>query len=489
MPTILKIELLNHHYSANAWGHGHCEGQVDWPPSPWRILRAIVAVAYRSNLKPAQMVQLQQILYPLAQEYPVYYLPESTYIQHRTPRPHVYLGQNADPFKKQQPQLGEQIGGKFLYAAGLALPEDDTAIYVGWGCELGADDRELLQYLCDGLSYLGRAESPAKWDLVAEMPAANTTATEEGNRITAVVQLGLDADQVWEALTATVAGIHRDRKQLVFPGLGYQGYTIAVVPRAHQRPSVQLPTWVRLWVTGKGHRVPIALSQVLCEGLHRALVARCPAEVFTGQVLGQPVRHHRHSFIHGVPDAQTGRWVESIVLSAAMGYSPEAIAAIAACEGVFCGSQMVRLQVADYGQDYPYGGMEWESVSPFFLGRSPAMRNGKPRGLVGDYQKDGPEHQALSYLCYLEQFSLGEGLSYVAGEQGLELWREGVWFATCGVDRFEGAWKWRCDRRQGQRKSAIGFRVRLRFAEFQRGPLCLGYASHYGLGVLLPVRG
>src|SRR5690606_34895536 len=31
------------------WGHHVNEGQIDWPPSPFRILRALVAQAYRQH--------------------------------------------------------------------------------------------------------------------------------------------------------------------------------------------------------------------------------------------------------------------------------------------------------------------------------------------------------------------------------------------------------------------------------------------------------
>src|SRR6266545_2914895 len=47
MPVTISIRFLAGRAHLHAWDTHHSEGQVEWPPSPWRLLRAFVAVAGR----------------------------------------------------------------------------------------------------------------------------------------------------------------------------------------------------------------------------------------------------------------------------------------------------------------------------------------------------------------------------------------------------------------------------------------------------------
>ena len=63
---IIKIILLLNQYHANAWHHAHCEGLIDWPPAPWRILRSIVAGSYNANFSEEQQTILKSVLWRMA---------------------------------------------------------------------------------------------------------------------------------------------------------------------------------------------------------------------------------------------------------------------------------------------------------------------------------------------------------------------------------------------------------------------------------------
>ena len=43
MPATLAIRFPLGRYHANPWDRSVNEGAAEWPPSPWRILRALVA--------------------------------------------------------------------------------------------------------------------------------------------------------------------------------------------------------------------------------------------------------------------------------------------------------------------------------------------------------------------------------------------------------------------------------------------------------------
>jgi len=47
VPTAISIRFLTGRAHLHPWDTHHSEGRVDWPPAPWRLLRALVAVAGR----------------------------------------------------------------------------------------------------------------------------------------------------------------------------------------------------------------------------------------------------------------------------------------------------------------------------------------------------------------------------------------------------------------------------------------------------------
>ena len=45
----ISLRFLTGRFHATPWGHHVNEGVVEWPPSPWRLLRALVATFYRAR--------------------------------------------------------------------------------------------------------------------------------------------------------------------------------------------------------------------------------------------------------------------------------------------------------------------------------------------------------------------------------------------------------------------------------------------------------
>src|ERR1700689_899329 len=45
MPLCISIRFLTGRAHLHHWHAHHSDGKADWPPSPWRLLRALVAAA------------------------------------------------------------------------------------------------------------------------------------------------------------------------------------------------------------------------------------------------------------------------------------------------------------------------------------------------------------------------------------------------------------------------------------------------------------
>src|SRR3984885_5507794 len=88
MPT-LKLRFPSGRYHATPWGHHVNEGLAEWPPSPWRLLRAFIATGY-SKLHWAQVPDVARSLIDRpAGALPSYALPAASlaHSRHYMPAP------------------------------------------------------------------------------------------------------------------------------------------------------------------------------------------------------------------------------------------------------------------------------------------------------------------------------------------------------------------------------------------------------------------
>src|SRR5438445_4158531 len=65
MPVIIRLRFPGGQYHATSWGRHVNEGVPEWPPSPWRLLRALVAV-WRRTCPNISETQVRRILERLA---------------------------------------------------------------------------------------------------------------------------------------------------------------------------------------------------------------------------------------------------------------------------------------------------------------------------------------------------------------------------------------------------------------------------------------
>ena len=142
----LNFHFPAHRYHATPWGRHVNEAEVAWPPDPWRILRALVAT-WRRKLDPSgekYREQMKSLLGTLAATPPSYRLPPVVAMHTRHYMP-VRGG------KVDKPAL--------IFDAALHVA-DGMPLTVIWPVDL--DDQEkkaLLLRLAENLGYLGRAES------------------------------------------------------------------------------------------------------------------------------------------------------------------------------------------------------------------------------------------------------------------------------------------------------------------------------------------
>ena len=286
MATTIRITLLSGRYGATPWGRSEHEGQVEYPPSPWRLLRAVLNGAFALSATPGQLPEgTEGLIALLAQEPPSYHLPYGEFGQIRGFRP-VYGNEPVPPL--------DTFGGGYSQAKGkrrsfidsfLELGQGAT-LHVSWPVDLDAEQERLLGACLAGLSYLGRAEYPAIWQVVPFMPAANCTPDQAGT----LSVLTCGGAEVMEGLQMNAQQGRQEGRQNL-PGQRWLTYRYnperpAVVSHGSKAPAVNRALYAFL----SDYAMPASAGIAWTDRLHRALLRTAPSSsLFAGLAGGQPL--------------------------------------------------------------------------------------------------------------------------------------------------------------------------------------------------------
>ncbi len=484
-------------YHATPWGRHVNEGAVEWPPSPWRILRALVATWHRKAPDLNDAI-VRTLVEKLAGVLPSYRLPPATaaHLRH-------YM-----PLYKDKTTL---VLDAFLHV--------DGDVHVAWPVDLAGDERSALATLLDRCGYLGRAESWTEARLLDEVPDADVAptngSTADGELVRVLAPVSPDTYAAWreeyvrgmkknevaaipadlfEALHQETSGGKKRWSRL--PGTRWVDYRLpfSAVPgrrttaRIRRRRPHVLPTAAR-FVVASSVRPHLTDCVSVADRVHRTLI-KCSdgAAVFLGRSEdGGILQGHRHAMILPEACGRDGR-ITHVVVCAAMGFDARAQRALDAVRSVWGrGGHEVQLVLAGVGQPEDLGGLDtragqspllaearaWVSRTPFVSTRhAKTFKNGRPK-IDGDgLQIGSPEHDLRRLLSEA-------GFSEDVAVRPL---------SSCGLPGKNVRWlEFHTERSQGGGRRAgtpVGFSVQ--FAQPVRGPVAMGYGAHFGLGTFQP---
>lgn len=154
MPTLL-LRFPAGRYHATPWGHHVNEGLIEWPPSPWRLLRALLATGYSALSWPKEGPPpvARSMILKLAGVLPHYWLPAASGAHSRHYMPVGVLDK-------------EREKTTLVFDAWANI--EAGALAVRWTVELDADERAVLAQLAERMNYLGRSESWVEAELLAD---------------------------------------------------------------------------------------------------------------------------------------------------------------------------------------------------------------------------------------------------------------------------------------------------------------------------------
>ena len=148
MPLSIAFRFPAGRYHATPFGHHVNEGLIEWPPSPWRILRAMISVGYTTGIwRGADLSAIaRSLIEKLASELPRYHLPPAVGTHSRHYMPVGGLDTSRVEKKTLVFDTWARIG--------------EAELTVSWhDARLEPSELSMLGDLVERLNYLGRSES------------------------------------------------------------------------------------------------------------------------------------------------------------------------------------------------------------------------------------------------------------------------------------------------------------------------------------------
>lgn len=478
MTTTLVVRFVLGRYHATPWGRHVNEGQVELPPSPWRLLRALYAV-WKMRLPDLDEATVGMLLTRLAVP-PDFFVPP-----HRTAHTRHYY-----PDSKHR-RSGTPSVDRTLDA--FAVVDRESALGVRWKVDLPAEERKALGTLAEALPYLGRADSLCEanvdeawgpsgrhslWSAVdvsesipVDVPAATLLAPT----------LPLDLDALVLRPVDVRAG------KLLFPRstrfVGYARASLGEPPRPARRPRVgrhRPVEAVRFTVTSRV-RPPDTDAVVLTDLLRYSAVhqlsrvrggARADSRLAGKHADESPMRGHEHAHYLALRD--DAHRIGELVVWAPGGLEEDELEAFGRLrvlsppgEGM-PGPRETTVRISGYGEasgvldDIAGLADRWESATPFVPPRH-------QKGEWGDFLRKEISRELAS-----------RGLPAAEARECDGDWQSFVRYRP--TRRF-------APRHPDRRPAGRGAFLELVFAEPVCGPVALGHLSHFGLGLFAPVRG
>ena len=524
----LRLRFPGRRYHATPWGHHVNEGLIEWPPSPWRLLRALLATGYAKRHWAAEGPPpvARSLIEKLAAVTPAYRLPDAigTHSRHYMPLARFKNGR-------------EDTTLVFDTWAQI----DDGELTIRWDVELSAEECDELAALARELGYLGRSESWVEGELVEDDTGIrfDVVADDVGNRpgpdweqVALLAPLSPADYEAWlrealqQAQVATGVDLAKpkhtaiEKKKLAastapFPAdligclqaetgwlrkLGWsqppgsrkllywrhrdslQAAAPRPKPRVPRAPAVKAMLLALGNASGNTSALP-SILRVLPQGelLHRALVGNAARISDHSVVLSgcdeerKPlVTPHQHAHILHLDLDEDDR-LDHVLIWAEMGLDADAQAAVRATRRTFMkgGTAPLRLALSGSGSR-----SDLKKLPPPF-----GQRLARVVGAFSTWRSLTP--------FVPPRFLKRSGRNTLLGQINAELASRGLPRAVnCQIldpqadDEARRARHFKRIRQRGKAPPQdIGFMLELQLEDVAPGPLALGYGSHFGLGL------
>jgi len=468
MPITIAVRFPLGRYHATPWDRSVNEGAVEWPPSPWRLLRALVATWY-TRWPDLPALVLDGLLDALG-EPPAYWTPAAQpgHTRHYLPDIEHKSGETGNTDLTLDPYLRIDGGAELL---------------VRWNADVTAEQRDTLAKLVELIPYLGRADSVCQARLLDSDPDPDGTWWTPGSGAGDSARLLAPALPVHRPVLEMTTVEVRNQRRTVPAGTRWVAYTrvadTTTRARRQRRDPITDVEAVRFAVVSNA---PFKASHgvLLADEVHRRVARELNGEDTRLFGSNGASTDHQHAHWVPIPDGpERGARLTGLVVWVPQGLTAREVAAIVAVS-----TKSLSGSTGD-------GGYEWKGFPPTRLLLQTA-------GRIADAAPElhAPTRQWRSLTPYLpvQHRKRNKSLdAYLHTDVRAELGYRGLpEAAVSGLHAGDQLTdRWALEFRRYRRTERItharpGLGLTLEFAEPVAGPLLLGQLSHFGYGVFAP---
>lgn len=488
---VISIHFLSGAYHATPWGKHVNEGIPEWPPSSWRLLRSIIATW--KNIKPEfEEEHIVPILQKLASELPTYHLPDASVSHTRH-----YMPTNNKP---------TLVLNTFIVVG-------KNPIHIIWDdITLNQQETDILKSILANMHYFGRAESWCKAELSANTIKSNCSPHADqnfppntdlvqvltSNKNIEFVDIRTSTENEKDALNAITATtkILQENKYKDPPGGRWVWYTRpkncfegSMTPRT-QTSWLNGITIVRYAVVGS-LRPPIRdtlrvgdLARSACMSKYGQNNNGEISSTFSGKDgEGKPLKNlkncknHKHAFYLPTYETQNDE-IDHLTIIALKEFNKSELDVLLKLNKLYSYNMpVVNLVFQGCGNTNTFSDIPilkksrmWISATPLILSRHVKYRgSGANKHIV-----DGIEEQIRREIQnrYCSNYKI----------KNIKIDNDDLRMANTNTKTLN-FFRWR---RHGSIGDGRAYKVKIEFADAVQGPIMLGYASHFGLGMFIP---
>ncbi len=463
----LRVRFLYGRYHAKKWGANVNDGEIDWPPSPWRIMRAII-----HTWRTYHPATVDDVVWPVLQQLirhpPKFYLP-------RASKSHV---------RHYVPLVNKD--SKALMLNPFVVIEREARLTVVWdSVTISTEQLDTLNNIVSDMKYLGRAESLCEVTADASnseqepncvpLSATNNTAHQDAEVIEVLVP---DAKATIQDLSVRTRDLEKNQ---MFPKKSHN-----ILYARHKTPNSSDHTLVSRTRPSNGINVvrfmiggrirPLLTRSVrVSESFRKAAISqygtisngRKTAALSGHEKDGASVEGHTHAFYIPTDDDNDGR-IDHLTVFKHGAFSPEEITALESVNYVWDGGERMQVVFSGHGDSANFDtsflkrSKKWKTITPYVGNRF-------------DRKNLSAGENAVRHIrAEVRKRNMPEPVAICPIPGGV-------------VGKFR-AHKYcrRTDARSHLSRNA--FMVTILFENVLQGPLCLGHGAHFGLGLFVPTE-
>lgn len=481
MGTTISVRFPLGRYHATPWDGGANTSDVEWPPSPWRLLRALLAT-WHTRWPELPVSETERIIRALGTPI-AYFTPPTSPSSSRHYMPDL---------RHNRAEHGntDQVLDAFL----AINPEKPLRIH--WATDVSSEDRETLAKVVELMPYLGRSESVCIAKLDEDDPAVDASWWRLGDTTPGVHEVRLLAPEpgvTREQLEVTTVATRKARRLLPegarWVSYGCLGQIEAPVLRSRSDLGVRMITCLAFDLLAP---VPVRAGNAVlaADAMHDAVSAALSGHgdadevsALLGRAPDNTPRRAQHDHLHVLPLPSArrrrallaaGAPIERIYLYAPLGMSDAVAGRLQVrARKLWTRSHLTdemrdqRLLVAGAGQpdellpDLCAASTTWTSLVPYLPVRHRHRAQSPTEWLMDD----------VAHECAYRGYGAPRVVELLDDDNRAK--REITQYRRRRTD----------DRLD---KLRPGVFLRLRFDEPISGPLILGQLSHFGYGIFTP---